>query len=127
MDRILVIDDDPEFLEMMDVFLTRTHHIVRTLSHSENVLKEIEEFEPNLVICDILMPVMSGGKVYELIRKHKGEKFPVVLCSATNMRLRITDDPFLAYCRKPINFEDLNYTLQILLTSVQPTVKEPIE
>jgi CheY-like chemotaxis protein len=67
MRTILVIDDDPDFLHIMDHWLSGTYHV--DLSHSgAGALAYLDRKRPDLILLDYEMPVTSGPKVLEMIR-----------------------------------------------------------
>lgn len=122
MGRILVIDDDIEFLDILERFLTKANHQVLKLNEAERAIKEIGSFNPDLVILDILMPGITGGLLYHTIRKQYGAGLPIIICSGTKLRVHSSDDTLIEYCPKPVDFNKLNEAIQRLLAQ-----KEEIE
>ena len=117
--QILVIDDDIDFLKMMAIFLRRSKYDVRLLTSGDHVLEELTQHKPQLVILDLLMPGLSGGAVYELIRERCGQQMPVIVCSGTNLKIRGSGDPLLAYCKKPVDLTHLVTTINSLLAAAE--------
>ncbi len=67
--RILVIDDDPDLRALLRMALSQEHEV----AEAENGLMGLtmlEHFEPDFVICDIMMPVLDGLETVEAIRKN---------------------------------------------------------
>lgn len=81
--RILIVDDEPEFLFIVETRLTRSGHEVITAENGMEALRKAEEEIPDLVILDIMMPGIDG---YETLTRLKGEektkKIPVMMFSA---------------------------------------------
>ena len=115
MARILVIDDDEEFLNIMNLLLTNAGYEVKTVSRSEGVMEEIEETEPDLVITDIMMPGISGSMVYEQIRRDLGPSIPIIVCTGTTLKVHTKDDSLIRTCRKPVDCNELKQIVTFLL------------
>lgn len=115
MPKILIIDDNPDFLEIMLQFLSREKYEIATLSRGDNVMEEIEKSCPDLIISDIIMPGITGASIYEAIRKNCPKHVPVIICSGTSMKLKGARDTFLDYCPKPVDFEKLKKAITSLL------------
>jgi CheY-like chemotaxis protein len=62
--KILVVDDEPQALKMLDCFLNRTGYLVIGASSGAEALQKIQLEKPDLVILDIMMPEMDGHQVY---------------------------------------------------------------
>lgn len=70
-DTILVIDDDPELCEVLKEALTNAGFGVETAGNGEEGLKKAIEVKPNLILLDLVMPVMDGWEFLE--RLHQDE------------------------------------------------------
>lgn len=66
--KILIADDDPEIREVLSLLLTSEGFAVSAVSNGEEVLSQIDD-TVDLVILDVMMPVMSGFAVCSQIRK----------------------------------------------------------
>ena len=69
MSRILVIDDDPTYHQMITHALVQYGHQVSIAQNGEEGLQAVKEQQPDLIICDVLMPGISGYEVTQQIRK----------------------------------------------------------
>lgn len=69
MSKILAVDDHAEILMIISTKLSRNGYTVETLSESSKVMKKIEEFQPDLVLLDIMMPKITG---FDLCAEIKG-------------------------------------------------------
>ena len=77
MARILVADDAPAVLDVLDDILTLEGHRVVRATSGQDALRKVEETAPDLAVLDIMMPDMDGMVVLDAIRR-AGE-FPVIL------------------------------------------------
>ena len=68
--RILLADDEPDILEISRIALETVGGFeVSVCSSGKQLLERLSEFEPDLVIVDVLMPDMTGPEVLEEIRR----------------------------------------------------------
>ncbi len=110
--RILIVDDEPINLQILINQLTKENYSVRFLSSGEEALSVIdagEEFD--LVLLDVMMPVISGFDVCSRIReKFSAHELPVVLLTAKNTKEDIIAGLSLGandYITKPFDREEL--------------------
>ena len=67
--RILVADDEPDILEIINYNLSGEGYIVQTAKDGDDALTKAKAFRPELIILDIMMPKKTGVEVCELLRK----------------------------------------------------------
>ena len=84
---VLVVDDSPQYLEILSTFLESRGHSVRVAGGGEEALSMADERAPDLVLLDVNMPGLDGFEVCRLLRKKwPTEQLPVVFLSATQER-----------------------------------------
>ncbi|MEM6769832.1 MAG: response regulator transcription factor [Bacteroidota bacterium] len=66
--KILLVDDEPDILEILKYNLKKEGYEVATAGNGEEGLRRAEEFQPDLIILDIMMPVMDGVEVCRQLR-----------------------------------------------------------
>jgi len=69
MQRILVVDDDPEILSLLKWGLSYEGYAVETASNGAEALSKAREKEPDLVVLDVMMPEMDGVEVARRLRQ----------------------------------------------------------
>ena len=69
--RILIVDDEEDILEFLQYNLEKEGFVVDTAEDGKKALNKVNEFEPHLIILDIMMPEMDGVEVCEQIRKNE--------------------------------------------------------
>ncbi|MDD5496772.1 MAG: response regulator [Candidatus Omnitrophica bacterium] len=90
--KILIVDDEPDFLEVMSLRLKANDFEVTTATNGDEALKKIKEDRPDAVLLDILMPGIDGLEVLRRIRK-LDDKLPVYIITAfsTEERFRLAN------------------------------------
>lgn len=115
--RVLSVDDDPTFLEILAFFLERSGYEVFKARNGEEALELFDEAKPSLVLCDLYMPGMPGLELIELL-KIKSPETPVIVISGEGnlndaiaaMRLGAWD-----YIVKPFEHAALEQTVKRVL------------
>ncbi|MBK9012752.1 MAG: response regulator transcription factor [Saprospiraceae bacterium] len=69
--KILIVDDEPDILEILTYNLRKEGYQVETASNGEEGLKKALEVMPDLIILDIMMPQMDGVEVCRNIRNQR--------------------------------------------------------
>jgi len=67
-DRILVVDDDQDILELLAYNLERQGFKVQTIDKSTKAIGACMQFEPDLIILDMMMPDINGIEICKKIR-----------------------------------------------------------
>ena len=119
MARILVIDDDPGLLKMMQLMLERAGHETITASDGQEGVQTAKSEQPDLAIVDVMMPKMSGYEVCRLLREDSTTAdIPLMILTARSQPVdrKMADeagaDEFLT---KPVMREDLIEHIEHLL------------
>jgi CheY-like chemotaxis protein len=88
--RISVVNDNPDFLELMSAILDEdAGYDVRLFEGREARVAELVESEPDLIIVDLLLGGASGWELVTLARADDGlAAVPIIVCSADVMALR---------------------------------------
>ena len=67
--RILLVDDEPDILEILDYNLTSEGYQVDKAKNGLEAIEKVEEWKPHLVLLDVMMPEMDGIETCERLRK----------------------------------------------------------
>jgi diguanylate cyclase (GGDEF)-like protein len=85
--RVLVVDDDPDKLSLLEMALTMAGYDVRTARDGEEGFAQMSSFQPDLVVSDVMMPRMNGYDLARRIRENPQTKFiPIILQTAAGLR-----------------------------------------
>ena len=79
--NILIVDDEPSNLRILEQLLSRSGYIVTTASDGAEALKQIASSSPELVIVDFMMPQMSGMELLKELRQ-RDDDTPVIMVTA---------------------------------------------
>jgi len=78
--RILIVDDDPHVCELLGIYLKREGFEVRSVGEGSAALREAQEFDPALIVLDLMLPDISGTEVCERLRKRSA--VPIMMLTA---------------------------------------------
>ncbi len=79
--KILIIDDDPDFIKIMTLQLQANQYNVVATSDGKDALTMLKTEKPDAVLLDVLMPQQDGLKVLEKIRK-QDKTLPIFIVTA---------------------------------------------
>jgi two-component system KDP operon response regulator KdpE len=106
--RILVIDDEPQITRVLRAALTAQRFDVRTANDPEEGLLLFNDWSPDLVVTDLMMPGLSGVEVCRAIRAHSA--IPIVVLSVRDherSKIEALDAGADDYVTKPFNIQEL--------------------
>ncbi len=84
--RVLVVDDDPQLNELLAVMLPQPDYAVVSATSGPEALDAIRRDPPDVVILDLLMPVMNGFELLELLRADPAtHDLPVIVLTAKRL------------------------------------------
>lgn len=107
--RIMVIDDEVSIIDLMTDILVPRGFEVAAFDRPEEALKNLNSFQPDAVLTDIMMPVMSGLDVLREIRKTHAD-LPVIFVSAhadKKVLMEAIDMGVYAVLEKPFHMSDV--------------------
>ena len=128
---ILVVEDIPNVLELLEVTLRFKGYPVVTARNGQEALDVIAKELPALVITDILMPKMDGYALAQRLRiSPRTKHIPIIFLSATYVTPE--DKSFalsmgaVKFMEKPVDTEDFIISVGEILTQGVPSVPEPL-
>ena len=117
---VLLVDDNEEILEFIEHELNEKYTIIKAL-HGQEALNKLKEEVVQLVICDIMMPVMDGLELCRIIKTHFDySHIPVILLTAKNTlqsKIEGLETGADAYIEKPFSPEYLQVQIANLLAN----------
>ncbi len=86
--KILLVDDDPDFVEAVKVIVESGGYDVRVAYDGKEGLEAVEEEKPDLIVLDVMMPVMNGHEACAKLKSNeKTAKIPIILLTAVADRV----------------------------------------
>ena len=117
---ILIVDDEPEQVATLEQLLSQRGYKVITASDGQQGFNKAVEFQPNLIILDIMMPKMDGTEVAMLIKHDaRTNHIPIFFVTAVispDDQARVSGNPNLIFA-KPVKLHEL-------LDAIQNTIQE---
>lgn len=118
---ILLVDDDPDMLEAMHTVLEDAGASIRTAVDGNQALEVAGEFDPDVVVLDVMLPKRSGFLVLEKLKsqgKKRGERPYVIMITGNVGKRHQTWAQSLGvdeYLNKPFRMERLTESISKLL------------
>lgn len=127
--RVLVVDDDPWILRMVTATLQKRDYVVDTAREGRQALQRASANPPDVIISDVMMPVMDGWTFVEQLRRDpRLSTIPVIFLTALGKdeariaELGLSPDDFLA---KPFRFDALEKRVAAALAKPAPAPIQP--
>jgi two-component system, OmpR family, alkaline phosphatase synthesis response regulator PhoP len=83
MTKILLVDDEPDILQMVSLRLKANGYEVETAGNGEEGLEKAKANHPDLIVLDVMMPKMDGYQVCRFLKKDtRYKKVPILMLTA---------------------------------------------
>ena len=129
-DTILVVDDEPDQVEILSINLRECGYRVLTADNGLEALNQARRHLPDLILMDVMMPDINGLSVCEILRCQPSTgKIPIIMLTALGGQIpRLSGmeagaDEFLT---KPITTEELRERIETVLCKTREKA-QPIE
>jgi two-component system alkaline phosphatase synthesis response regulator PhoP len=120
--KILVIDDEPEITDIIETFLENAGYKVKSENSSIIGIERAISLLPDLILLDIMMPVMDGYEVCKELKKNREtSRIPVIFLTGKDARsdegrsFEVGGDLFI---KKPFSCERLLEIVKVVLLSI---------
>jgi two-component system, OmpR family, alkaline phosphatase synthesis response regulator PhoP len=117
--KILIVDDEPNIVLSLEFLMEQSGYEVAIARDGEQALQQVESFQPDLILLDIMMPVRNGYEVCQKIRENSAwDRVKIVMLSAKGRDLEVSKGLALgadAYVTKPFSTKELIAQVQDLL------------
>ncbi|SEB83236.1 response regulator transcription factor [Paenibacillus sp. GP183] len=107
--KIMLVDDEPHILQFLELGLVNEGFDVKTAPDGMRAINLANEFQPHIVVLDVMMPGMSGFEVCRMLKKDPLQLSIIMLTARDDVEDRVkgltlgADD----YLVKPFSFEEL--------------------
>ncbi len=121
--RILIAEDNPQGLELLEAYLSDSDYVVDTATDGESTLRKVQSFKPDVLLLDIMMPKISGFEVCKRLKNDPATQNIVVLMITALDQPHDIDKAVEAgtndFLTKPINKAELMLRIKAGLKSRQ--------
>jgi len=124
--KILIVDDDTNIAELISLYLTKECFETMMVEDGEEAIRAFEEFQPNLILLDLMLPGIDGYEVCRTVRKTSS--VPIIMLSAKGeifdkvLGLELGADDYMI---KPFDSKELVARVKAVLRRFQPA-QEPV-
>lgn len=118
--RVLIVDDDPATVELVQEVLVAKGYQVLTAGDGVEALRKVKEERPHLILLDIVMPKLDGLEVLRQLRAIDEEVGVIIITAVTDKETRRQAIALGAfdYLTKPIDLPYLEQSLWYKLTTM---------
>jgi len=115
--RILVVDDEPNIVQLVSMYLARENYTVITAGDGQKALDIVKTQKPDLVVLDVMLPSLDGLEVCRCLRT-EGNAVPIIMVTARDddidkiIGLELGADDYLT---KPFNPRELVARIRAVL------------
>lgn len=127
MPRILLVEDDPSLSQAVQDLLSEEHYAVRACMDGESALYEAETGSYDVIVLDIMLPIMDGLTLASTLRKKK-VLTPILMLTARDRiedKVRGLESGADDYLVKPFAATELVARIRALLRRTSPEYQEP--
>lgn len=120
---VLLVEDESDLLELVQFSLERHGYTVATATNGARALKLLDTLSPDVIVTDMMMPVMDGLTFLARYAEREGEKCPIIAVSAFEPYLREAERlGASATLFKPYDIECLRNVIQEACSGATPTI-----
>lgn len=125
--KILIVDDDNNIAELISLYLTKECYDTKIVNDGEEALRAFEQYNPNLILLDLMLPGMDGYQVCREVRSKAN--VPIIMLSAKGeifdkvLGLELGADDYMI---KPFDSKELVARVKAVLRRYQPAKAESV-
>ena len=116
--RVLILDDDLDILQICTIVLKKKGFDVMTLNHSNQVLEEVNSYQPDVILMDNWIPGPGGIEATRTLKTNAATRdIPVIFFSANSNVTQLARDAQADYfLQKPFDISELEAIVQIAIS-----------
>jgi DNA-binding response OmpR family regulator len=120
--RVMIFDDDADLLELCSIVLRSKNYFVKGINNCNDIIRDVREFSPNVILMDNWIPDSGGVKATRLLKKDLILRYiPVILFSANEkVRDLATEAGAEFYLPKPFDIDDLEAVITKAIARHRP-------
>jgi len=125
MTTLLIVDDDPNVLDVMTIYFRQLHYDVVTAKDGMEALAQLKKQPIHVAVVDVMMPYMDGYALTKKIREMY--ELPIILLTAKG-QIEDKEQGYMAgtddYVVKPVHPKELQFRIEALLRRYEPVEKQ---
>ncbi|MGC8867079.1 MAG: response regulator [Elusimicrobiales bacterium] len=110
MAKIMIVDDDPEVLNLLQYTLESMGHSIKVCDNGRDVIDSLKEFMPDLMILDVMLPGIDGYSIATTLSQDEQlSKLPIIIISALEPSRSLFGkfNQVIAFLTKPFSTDEL--------------------
>ena len=118
---ILIVDDEELTLMMTEGILSNQYRTLRALS-GEEAIELYEQYKPDMIISDLLMPGMNGFEMLEVLKERHGRRIPIIFMTASEgeeTEFQSLRHGAVDFIRKPLKADVLLKSVNTFMEAVE--------
>lgn len=115
--KVLLVEDDADARDALALLLCESGYDLATAADGVTAVSTAAEFDPDVIVCDWLLPDVDGVTAARAIQSDRSDPAPVIFVTAhsiADLRSRTKDLNVRAYLPKPVDFTRLRNELAAL-------------
>ena len=108
--KVLIVDDEPNIVTSLKFLMTKNGFEISVARDGDEALAEVERFQPDLVLLDVMMPKRDGFEVCQTLRASGQTRTKIILLTAKGRETEVAKGLAVgadAYVTKPFSTRDL--------------------
>ena len=122
--RVLIVDDEPNIVISLEFLMEQAGYTVGIARTGDEALVQMADFEPDLVLLDVMLPGINGFEICQRVRQTPNwAHVKIIMLTAKGREVEVTKGMALganAYITKPFSTKDLIIEIQRQLAETQP-------
>lgn len=110
--KVLIVDDEPNIVAALEFLLEKNGYEVRVADNGAEALEQLDAFQPDLVLLDVMVPKLSGYEVCQRMRAEpRWQDIKIVMLSAkgreveVNKGMSLGADLYVTISRRPSRYQ----------------------
>lgn len=117
--KILIVDDEENIVISLEFLMEQAGYDLRVAKNGQEALEQVVNFDPDLILLDVMMPKINGFEVCRRVRELPGgQKIKIIMLTAKGREVEITKGLAMgadAYITKPFSTKELMAQVQQML------------
>lgn len=109
--KILIVDDEPNIVISLEFLINQAGYEYQTAHNGQDALRQVAEFQPDLILLDVMMPKINGFEVCRRVRENPDwQDIKIVMLTAKGREVEVTKGLALGadtYVIKPFSTKEL--------------------